>query len=96
MESVIDDDYGMRGKSRWISEAIQSLLKLGNYVNYIKNEAVISPKLGKHQTIKIPADTYKLIDEAITAVKKEQPRLEGLQSRIIRTSIMQRLLRKGV
>ncbi len=89
---VINDGYGMRGKSKWVSEAIERLLQIDNYADlvYLGDEMKGFEKV---ETISIERSLKKTLDQAIHDIRKQHPLLEGVQSGIIRTSILQRLLR---
>lgn len=91
-EYVIKDGYGLRGKSLWISEAIQNLLSLSDYPELVSynNEMHGFDAL---ETVVIDYKTKLAIENAVLKVRTEYPTLEGVKSRILRTSIMQRILR---
>lgn len=91
-QQVISDNYGLRGKSKWISEAIQNFLKIDHYYDMVNlgNEL---HGFEKTESIMLDHDTKMLLNEAILVVRTKYPLLEGVQSRIIRTSVLQRLLR---
>lgn len=91
-QHVINDDYGLRGKSRWVSEAIERFLKLENYEDLV-NLGNEMKGLEKVETITIEKSLKKSLNQAIHEVRIKHPLLEGVQSVIIRTSILQRLLR---
>lgn len=91
-ENVIKNGYGLRGKSKWVSEAIEMLLTIQNYpelVNY-GNEM---QKFDKVETVVIDYPLQIKLDEAVISIRKQFPLLEGVKSRIIRTAILQRILR---
>ena len=91
-ERVIKDGYGLRGKSKWISEAVDKLLKLSNYPELIS----YSDEMHGFDEIETVVVDYQLklaLDKAIVQIRKEFPTLEGIKSRIMRTAIMQRILR---
>lgn len=89
---VISDGYGMRGKSKWVGEAIENLLKLGSYPDLVTLGDEMKG-FEKVETITVERTLKKALDHAIHDTRKQYPLLEGVQSRIIRTSIVQRLLR---
>ena len=35
LKRIVQEGYGLRGKSKWITEAIDSLLALPNFVDYV-------------------------------------------------------------
>lgn len=89
---IVEDGYGMRGKSFWIQEAVEFLLDLDGFEEYVSYcdgirhfDAVDSVMLTKPAKSKIAS--------AKLTVRKKYPSLEGVQSNIIRAAILQRLLR---
>lgn len=91
-QQVISDNYGLRGKSKWVSEAIQDFLKIEHYYDMVNlgNEL---HGFEKPESVMLDQSTKILLNEAILAVRTKYPLLEGVQSRIVRTSVLQRLLR---
>ena len=91
-EQIIKDGYDMRGKSRWIAEGIEHLLKMRNFPELVNlsNEMKGFQKL---ESIVITKQLKKFMDEAVLHVRRFYPTLEGVQSSIMRTAMVQRLLR---
>lgn len=90
---IIEDGYGMRGKSKWIIESIESFLKLTDYPTLV-DIAENMNQLSDMVSIRIPEELMIRIEKAIVYVRKQFPTLEGVQSNLIRASIIQRLLRE--
>ncbi len=91
-ERVIKDDYGMRGKSKWVSEAIMQLLEMDSFPELV-NYGDEMHGFDKVETVVLEYPVKLALDEAIVAVRRKFPILEGVKSRIVRTAILQRLLR---
>lgn len=91
-QRIIEDGYGMRGKSKWIIESIESLLTLADYPTLV-DIADDMDQLSDMVSIRIPETLMLRIEQAIVQVRKQYPTIEGVKSNIIRASIMQRLLR---
>ncbi|OGT07207.1 MAG: hypothetical protein A2103_03040 [Gammaproteobacteria bacterium GWF2_41_13] len=91
-ERVIADGYGMRGKSKWVKEAIIQLFALENFHELVWLSTEIEAK-SDTVSIRIPRSLSVEIEHAIVKLRTNYPTLEGVQSKIIRTAIMQRLLR---
>jgi len=89
---VIDDGYGMRGKSKWVSEAIEQLLSNEFYAEYV-NLTEDKRKVNKVETVLVEPRVKECIDRAVLEIRKKHPLLEGVKSCLVRTSIIQRLLR---
>lgn len=84
--------YDLKSKSKWISEAITSLLSFENFVDLV----LINDQMKgfeKLDAFSITKDFKLKLDDAILQVRKCHPIIEGVQSKIIRTAIVQRLLR---
>lgn len=91
-EHVIKENYGLRGKSKWISEAVEKLLELKDYPELISYNDEMRG-FDKIETIVVEYGLKQKIDKAILQIRKEYPTLEGVKSRLMRTAIMQRILR---
>jgi hypothetical protein len=91
-KQIIKDGYDLRGKSRWISEGIEELLKMRNYPELV-NLSNEMKGFGKMESIVISKDLKKIMDNAVVNVRVNYPLMEGVQSGIVRTAIIQRLLR---
>jgi hypothetical protein len=89
---IVADGYSMKDKSKWVSEAVQKLLTMKNYPELV-NLGDEMQKFEKVESIVIELKLKKLLDDAILVIRQQYPLLEGIKSRIIRTSILQRLLR---
>ncbi len=92
LKRIVQEGYGLRGKSKWIAEAIDELLALPNFIDYvlIANEMSL---LTEPEVIQLPISLRERIDMATINVRRDHPLLEGVQSCIIRSSIMQKILR---
>lgn len=91
---IIEDGYGMRGKSKWIIESIEALLLLTDYPTLVEI-AEDMDQLSDIVSIRLPEGLMLRIEQAIVHVRKQFPTIEGVKSNLIRASIMQRLLRQS-
>lgn len=91
-QRIISDGYGMRGKSQWIIEAVDSFLQLPDYPSLV-DIAVDMEQLTEVVSIRFPEDVMLKIDGAIIHVRRSYPAMEGVKSNLIRASIVQRLIR---
>lgn len=94
-QRIIEDGYGMRGKSKWIIESIESFLKLSDYPTLV-DIADDMDDLSDMVCIRLPEELMNKIEQAIIHVRKQFPTIEGVKSNLIRASILQRLLRQPV
>jgi len=92
-QRIIEDGYGMRGKSKWIIESIEALLELSDYPTLV-DIAEDMNQLSDMVSIRVPESLMLKIEQAIVRVRKEYPTIEGVKSNLIRASIIQRLLRQ--
>lgn len=92
-QRIIEDGYGMRGKSKWIIEAIESLLTLPDYPALV-DIAEDMDQLTDMVSIRIPENLMLRMEQAIVHIRKQFPTIEGVKSNLIRASIIQRLLRQ--
>ena len=92
-QRVISDGYGMRGKSKWISESIESFLGLPDYPS-LADIADDMDQLTEIISIRLPDDLMRKIERAIIETRRSYPGMEGVKSNLIRASIIQRLIRK--
>lgn len=90
-EKMIREGYDLKGKSRWVSEAIESLLKMKTFPELVKLNDEMSG-FGKMESVLISRDLKSQLDHAVMKVRQTYLMLEGVQSRLLRTAIMQRLL----
>lgn len=89
---VIKDDYSLKGKSRWVAEAIEELLVSYHFPDLVKLNDEMKG-FEKLESVLVSRDLKKQLDAAVVDVRKVYPAIEGVQSRIVRTAIVQRLLR---
>ena len=90
-QRIIEDGYGMRGKSKWIIESIESLFQLADYPTLV-DIAEDMNQLTDIVSIRLPEDLMMKIEKAVVHVRKQFPTIEGVKSNLVRASIMQRLL----
>lgn len=82
--------YSFRRKSEWVKEMVRRLLKIKGYEELINSsDAIIAYNLDLTDTIQADSILLKHIEDAVIAVRSQYPTLEGVQSKIIRTAIMQ-------
>ncbi len=93
-QRIIEDGYGMRGKSKWIIESIEALLELSDYPTLV-DIAEDMDQLNEMVSIRVPEYLMLKIEQAVVRVRKEYPTIEGVKSNLIRASIIQRLLRQS-
>ncbi|MEO8402624.1 MAG: hypothetical protein ABI597_12700 [Gammaproteobacteria bacterium] len=90
-ESVVKNGYSLKDKSRWVAEAIENLLSITNFENLVKLNDQMSG-FEKPESVVVDRALKSRISDAVLTIRKQYPDLEGVQSRILRTAIVQRLL----
>lgn len=91
-QRVISDGYGMRGKSRWMIEAIEDFLQLPDFPTLV-DIADDMEQLSDIVCIRLSEELMQKLDHAIIQVRRHYPAMEGVKSNLIRASIIQRLIR---
>ena len=89
---VIKDGFGMRGKNKWVVEAIENFLKLDDYVDLVELASDVED-LSSTISLRLPLVLVEKIDKAILQIRKKYPLIEGVQSHIIRASMLQKIIR---
>lgn len=83
--------YDLKSKSKWIAEAIESFFELKNFIELV----MINDQMHgfeKLDSVSIERSLKMQVDFSVIAVRKQYPALEGVQSKIVRAAIIQRLL----
>lgn len=90
-QKVIADGLGMRGKSDWVRDAIELFLQRSDYPELVE---IASDVVSLDDTIslRLSEEVIGKIDQAVLTVRQKYPLMEGVQSNIIRASIIQKLL----
>ena len=92
LEAVVRDGYGLRGKSRWVEEAILTFLNTYNFLEFV-DIASAEEAFDKTLSMRLYEATANKLEEALLQVRQQYPLMEGVKSNIIRASVMQRLIR---
>ena len=91
-EKIIADRYGMRGKSRWVREAIESLFTYHDFPELVFLSDDME-NVNHSISVRFPRKLLLAIERIVILVRKEYPEIEGVKSKIARTAIIQRLIR---
>ncbi len=94
-ERMISEGYGLRGKSKWINDAIHYFLamEIDLCIDAII-EASFLEKLDKVVSFRPTPESSQLISDWLIKVRKVNPELEGVKSNIIRAAITQTIIQK--
>lgn len=91
-ERMISEGYDLKGKSKWVSEAVSQLLATVNFSELVNINDQMQD-FQKLDSISIDQELKVKLDNAIVEIRRHYPSIEGVQSKILRTAIVQRLLR---
>ena len=91
-QHIINNGYGMRGKSKWIIEAIEKFLQMPNFLDFV-DIADEANSLEENVSLRLPSSLYGQLESALIEVRKNFPSMEGVKSKLVRASITQRILR---
>lgn len=91
-EKIIADGYGMRGKSKWIREAIEQFFTYDDFPELVSIADDIENATDS-VSVRFPRKLLLEIEEMVISIRKEHPELEGVKSKIVRAAVIQRLIR---
>lgn len=94
METLLMNDYSTRDKSRWIAEAIEKLFKVKNFIDLVAFSDDMEG-LSKKETATIPEKLKIELSNKTKLIKSKHLDMDGVQSKIIRTAILQGILRSN-
>lgn len=90
-ERIVQDGYSLKGKSQWVSEAIEHLLDKESYIDLVKVNDVMQG-FEKLESILVEKNLKSKLEASVINIRRKYPEIDGVQSRIMRTAILQRLL----
>lgn len=88
---VVEEGYGLRGRSKWLREALQQLVHYEDYVQLIGMPQGV--KSARNVTFTLDDESMQALNKAVADVRASNVFAEGVSSEVIRTAIYQRLLR---
>jgi hypothetical protein len=93
--ALIKSGYGLHGKSRWLKEALSQFLNTANFVDYVEQGIAINQaELTDVEAFYLDMETIQLMRAAFLKVRQAFPLFEGVQSALIRASIVYQLMLK--
>ncbi|MCP5441075.1 MAG: hypothetical protein H6958_10750 [Chromatiaceae bacterium] len=87
---ILADGYNMRQKSKWVSEAVESLLANPHWEGALVSEKVVKPDAV--DVFSIPAELMTKVNREARRINAAHPSLNANQSTIIRAAIARRML----
>lgn len=93
--ALIKSGYGLHGKSRWLKEAISNFLLQPSFVDYVEHGGDINQaELSEVEAFYLDNDIMHLLKNAFVDIRIKYPLFEGLQSSLIRSAVIYRLMLK--
>lgn len=89
---VAAKEYGGKGKSRWVREALQDLNEMDPALTTVGvGESTFVPECSDQVILGLRESD--LLDELVARIRRQDPLAEGVQSQILRAAIRRRLQR---
>ncbi|MBX3710243.1 MAG: hypothetical protein KF702_10960 [Gammaproteobacteria bacterium] len=93
LNALIKSGYGLRSKSKWLVEAIQLFLKQPNFVELSEQGIDINQaELTEVEAFYLDSNTIENVKKASIDIRKQHPLFEGVQSALIRSAVIYRLM----
>jgi hypothetical protein len=93
IQAIINDGYGLHGKSKWASEAIEQFVTM-DYMNLVDIGSEMSGgELKETESFYLPYSTVDILEKIAIDVRLRHPQIDGIKSIVIRTGIFQKLFR---
>jgi hypothetical protein len=90
--AVIAEGYGFKGRSQWVEDAIQKLLSMKTFYEFVVLDEDLNVSFSP-DSFTLTEKTRDKLENAIVLVRQYNPRMDVMLSAIIRTAIMQKLIR---
>lgn len=91
-KAIILDGYGFKGRSLWVNDAIEKLLVIDTFYDLVILDDELHGAFVP-DSFSLSRHIRDLLDDAIVLVRKNHPSLNAVVSAIVRTAIMQKLIR---
>ena len=91
LERIVAEGYGLKGKSKWVTEAVERFLAMPDYIACV-DIASAQEDMSDPVLCTIPESLSRKLDLALIEVRRQYPDMEGVKSNIMRASLTQRLL----
>jgi hypothetical protein len=93
LNALVKSGYGLRGKSKWLGEAIQLFLKQPNFVEFAEQGIDINQaELTEVEAFYLDTETIQHVKNASIDIRVKYPLFEGVQSALIRAAVIYRLM----
>src|SRR5687768_10312340 len=93
--ALIQSGYGLHGKSRWLRETLVSFLKQPNFIDYVEHGIDLNQAdLTEVEAFYLDTEVIQMMKDAFIQVRVKHPLFEGVQSALIRASVVYQLMLK--
>lgn len=93
LNALVNSGYGLRGKSKWLAEAIQLFLRQANFVELAEQGIDINQaELIEVEAFYLDFNTIDNVKKASIDIRIKHPLFEGVQSALIRSAVIFRLM----
>lgn len=93
LTALVNSGYGLRGKSKWLAEAIHLFLKQAHFAELAEQGMVINQaELTEIEAFYLDFVTIQKIKSATIDIRKQYPLFEGVQSALVRSAVIYRLM----
>ncbi len=91
--ALFKSKYNLRGKSKWLGEAIEIFLLQPNFVELSEQGISMNQaELTEVEAFYISTDLIKKMKNASIEIRVQYPLFEGVQSALIRSAVIYRLM----
>lgn len=91
--ALFKSGYGLRGKSRWVGEALQLFLTQKNFVELSEQGIDVNQaELTEVEAFYVDTEVIQRIKNASIEIRTKHPLFEGVQSSLIRAAVIYRLM----
>jgi metal-responsive CopG/Arc/MetJ family transcriptional regulator len=91
-QAVLHGNYGFKGRSKWVEEATHFLITIPNYAELVLLDDTIAIHLTP-DAFTFTSSARDQLENALVHIRHEHPQSNITLSSIVRTGIIQRLLR---
>lgn len=95
MHKSFNAAYGQRGKSRWAREALKDMFENDKALCWVGRGEALVDENDAAEMVSISQELDEAMTVAATIVRRQDPLIEGIQSKIIRGAIRRKLHEEG-
>lgn len=94
LNALVVSDYGLRGKSKWLTEAIMVFLQQKDFIELAEQGIDINQaELTDIEAFYLDTQTIQSLKHASIQIRTQHPLFEGVLSALVRAAVIYRLMR---